>query len=185
MPDIGSWLVEALSRRVEELADPEFPIVEEHSAVSQAVEMMCNVNRCAAIVKFVDGSLGILTDMDVLRGVVARGLDARSTRVGQLASRPLETVQDGTKVGEALALMASKRLRYLGVVSREGRLRGLLTFEEVLGPAGPAIVPIPRVPGNYVCPFCGSAFGSKEELSRHIDLVHVGLGLLEGNTSRW
>jgi uncharacterized C2H2 Zn-finger protein len=35
------------------------------------------------------------------------------------------------------------------------------------------------------CPYCESKFKDRIELSKHIDGVHTGLGLLEGNTKRW
>ena len=31
------------------------------------------------------------------------------------------------------------------------------------------------------CPYCGSSFESGEQLSKHIDRVHSGTGLLEGD----
>ncbi len=70
------------------------------------------------------------------------------------------------------------------MVGADGRLRGPLTLERLLGPGGPALLPVPRVPKGYICPFCGSTFQTKEELSRHIDRAHIGLGLLEGNASK-
>ena len=35
------------------------------------------------------------------------------------------------------------------------------------------------------CPYCESKFKTTIELSKHIDGVHTGLGLLEGNTKKW
>ncbi len=35
------------------------------------------------------------------------------------------------------------------------------------------------------CPYCGSVFKNKEELSKHIDRIHTGSGLLEGDKRRW
>ncbi|HEX2472763.1 MAG TPA: hypothetical protein VFZ67_00650 [Nitrososphaera sp.] len=35
------------------------------------------------------------------------------------------------------------------------------------------------------CPYCGSKFDSNEELSKHIDRIHHGSGLLEGDTRKW
>ena len=34
---------------------------------------------------------------------------------------------------------------------------------------------------NIFCPYCNSKFDSKKDLSVHIDRIHHGLGLLEGN----
>ena len=39
--------------------------------------------------------------------------------------------------------------------------------------------------GEVSCPYCESKFKSSIELSKHIDGVHTGLGLLEGNTKKW
>ena len=35
------------------------------------------------------------------------------------------------------------------------------------------------------CPYCASKFDSKEELSKHIDRIHHGSGLLEGDSRKW
>jgi uncharacterized C2H2 Zn-finger protein len=39
--------------------------------------------------------------------------------------------------------------------------------------------------GQVSCPYCESKFKDRIELSKHIDGVHTGLGLLEGDTRRW
>jgi hypothetical protein len=39
--------------------------------------------------------------------------------------------------------------------------------------------------GNVSCPYCQSQFKDNEELSKHIDRIHHGSGLLEGDSSRW
>ncbi len=35
------------------------------------------------------------------------------------------------------------------------------------------------------CPYCDSEFDDKDELSRHIDKIHHGSGLLEGDTRKY
>ncbi|HEY6757547.1 MAG TPA: hypothetical protein VI037_09210 [Nitrososphaera sp.] len=35
------------------------------------------------------------------------------------------------------------------------------------------------------CPYCVSKFKDNEELSKHIDRIHHGSGLLEGDSRRW
>ncbi len=34
------------------------------------------------------------------------------------------------------------------------------------------------------CPYCESMFNTKEELSKHIDKIHIGPGVLEGDTRK-
>ncbi len=35
------------------------------------------------------------------------------------------------------------------------------------------------------CPYCDSTFGDKNELSKHIDRIHHGSGLLEGDSRKF
>jgi hypothetical protein len=35
------------------------------------------------------------------------------------------------------------------------------------------------------CPYCASKFKDNEELSKHIDRIHHGSGLLEGDSRKW
>jgi CBS domain-containing protein len=48
-------------------------------------------------------------------------------------------------------------------------------------------VPGRAIPGevNITCPYCESKFEDKGELSIHIDKIHLGPGLLEGNRMKW
>tara|TARA_B100001559_G_C15950294_1_gene371765 strand:+ start:313 stop:435 length:123 start_codon:yes stop_codon:yes gene_type:complete len=38
---------------------------------------------------------------------------------------------------------------------------------------------------KYKCPYCDSEFDTKEELSKHIDQMHIGPGLLEGDSRKF
>tara|TARA_B100001123_G_C15327380_1_gene1030008 strand:- start:350 stop:472 length:123 start_codon:yes stop_codon:yes gene_type:complete len=35
------------------------------------------------------------------------------------------------------------------------------------------------------CPYCDSVFENKEALSKHIDKIHIGPGLLEGDSRKF
>jgi uncharacterized CHY-type Zn-finger protein len=35
------------------------------------------------------------------------------------------------------------------------------------------------------CPYCQSKFKDKADLSKHIDRIHTGSGLLEGDRRKW
>jgi hypothetical protein len=42
-----------------------------------------------------------------------------------------------------------------------------------------------KINGLVACPYCQSKFKNIIELSKHIDRIHNGLGLLEGNIGQW
>ncbi|MEM0443382.1 MAG: C2H2-type zinc finger protein [Candidatus Caldarchaeum sp.] len=39
--------------------------------------------------------------------------------------------------------------------------------------------------GPFKCPYCESVFKTEAELSKHIDRIHIGSGLLEGDRTKW
>jgi hypothetical protein len=54
-----------------------------------------------------------------------------------------------------------------------------------------AEVESPNLGGNteqfvkIICPYCESKFDNKTDLSKHIDRIHLGSGLLEGDVRKW
>jgi hypothetical protein len=38
---------------------------------------------------------------------------------------------------------------------------------------------------KIVCPYCQSRFQTTAEMSKHIDQIHIGKGLLEGDVRQW
>lgn len=43
----------------------------------------------------------------------------------------------------------------------------------------------PEIFYSLRCPYCDSICTDKNELSKHIDRIHIGSGLLEGNRRKW
>jgi CBS domain-containing protein len=87
----------------------------------------------AGIVPIVDGDklVGVITDRDITITVVADGKDPQSTKVTEIASRDLVTIDPQQNLDEALRLMASHQVRRLPVVEEDGRLVGILAQADV------------------------------------------------------
>ena len=107
------------------------------SSVVEAAKIMRDEN--VGIVPIVEGErlVGTITDRDIAIKVVAEGKDARSTTVGQVASRDLVTVDPQQDLDEALRLMAQHQVRRLPVVEEDGRLVGILAQADVAREASP------------------------------------------------
>jgi len=57
-----------------------------------------------------------------------------------------------------------------------------LELAEIESPnAGSTVEQVIRI----VCPYCESKFDNKADLSKHIDGIHLGSGLLEGDVRKW
>ena len=75
--------------------------------------------------------IGILTDTDMVRRVVAVGLDASKTPVEQIMSAPILTIEESKTLLDANDMMAQSHLRHLGV-SRDGRLVGMISVRDLV-----------------------------------------------------
>ncbi len=101
------------------------------SVVDAAKLMKGEETGIAPIVE--DGRLiGVVTDHDITVRVVAEGRDPSTTRVEDVASVDLITVDPDEDLDEALALMAHHDVRRLPVVEEDGTLVGMVAHADVL-----------------------------------------------------
>lgn len=75
---------------------------------------------------------GILTDRDVCLALAQRDRRPSEVAVGEAMSRGLYACEEADEVREALATMRSRRIRRLPVVDRQGKLRGMLSINDVI-----------------------------------------------------
>ncbi len=75
--------------------------------------------------------VGILTDTDMVRRVVAAGADTQKTTVEQIMSAPILTIEEGKTLLDANDLMAQTHLRHLGV-TRDGKLVGMISVRDLV-----------------------------------------------------
>jgi CBS domain-containing protein len=85
------------------------------------------------VVPIVEGErlVGVVTDRDITLQVVARTKDPKSTKVTDVASRDLVTIDPQQDLDEALRLMAQHQVRRLPVVEEDGKLVGILAQADV------------------------------------------------------
>lgn len=77
--------------------------------------------------------LGILTDRDLVVGVLAREVpEPAALRVEDVLARKLHTIAGTATLGEAKELMLAHGVRRLPVVDGEGFLIGILAFDDLL-----------------------------------------------------
>ena len=75
--------------------------------------------------------VGILTDTDMVRRVVAAGADTHKTTVEQIMSAPILTIEESKTVLDANDLMAQTHIRHLGV-TQDGKLVGMISVRDLV-----------------------------------------------------
>jgi CBS domain-containing protein len=76
--------------------------------------------------------VGVLTDRDIVIGVVAKQVDPRSLRVGDLMSRQPVVADENSSIDVALAEMRRIGVRRLPIVGRGGQLVGVVSLDDIL-----------------------------------------------------
>jgi CBS domain-containing protein len=84
----------------------------------------------AVVILEEDRPIGIVTDRDLVRRGLARGLDA-DARVDGVMSSPVVTIDAEQDLHDAFAVFRENALRRLAVV-RDGRFVGMLTVDDLL-----------------------------------------------------
>ena len=75
--------------------------------------------------------IGILTDTDMVRRVVATGVDMRKTTAEQIMSAPIVMMEGDKTVLDANDLMAQTHIRHLGV-TQGGKLVGMISVRDLV-----------------------------------------------------
>jgi CBS domain-containing protein len=99
--------------------------------VAYAARMMRDEDVGVAPIVEGDKLVAVLTDRDIAIRVVAEGKDPQATKVDEVASREIVTVDPDQDLDEALRLMAQHQVRRLPVVEEDGRPVGILSQADV------------------------------------------------------
>jgi CBS domain-containing protein len=108
-----------------------FVTVDRDTDVRRAAELMRDRNIGSLFVTRNNEIIGILTDTDMVRRVVAVGVDATRTPVEQIMSAPILTIDENKTILDANDMMAQSHLRHLGV-TRNGKLAGMISVRDLV-----------------------------------------------------
>jgi CBS domain-containing protein len=87
------------------------------NTVLEAATMMTSANVAAIVVIDDDGKLvGIITERDLTRRAITKGLDPKKTPIGDIMTANPDTLAPDDSAGDALELMQSRHFRHLPVV---------------------------------------------------------------------
>lgn len=119
------------SPRLSDVMQPSVLTISFTATAAEAARLMEERDIGCLIVTDGGGVVGILTERDLLRKVMAQGREARHIRVSDIMTDDVLTASPATPLGRAVSLMAEKRIRRLPVVEN-GRLVGIVTATDIL-----------------------------------------------------
>ena len=101
------------------------------ASVLDALKLMAKENIGAVVVLQGENLSGILSERDYARKVVLEGKASVSTKVSDIMTTKVFTVEESQKVDDCMNLMTEKHIRHLPVTSG-GKVIGLISIGDVL-----------------------------------------------------
>ena len=105
--------------------------IDAQSTAEEGAKQMCDKNITSLLVKEQQEYVGIITLTDLVKRVVAKGLDPKRTKLFSLMSKPLISMGHHMPRTEANDLMFTKKIKHLAV-TREGSIVGILTTKDMM-----------------------------------------------------
>lgn len=116
--------------KAEDVMITKVAILDENASIKKAAEIMAQLDTGAIIIMAEEKTKGILTERDIIKRIVAEGKNANKTKVKNIMSSPLITINPETSLKEAAHIMFEKKIKNLPV-SHKNRLIGLVNLHDI------------------------------------------------------
>lgn len=103
----------------------------QEQTIRDAATILSNHNIGAAPVLANDRLVGMFTERDILRRLVAAGRNPETTQVADLMTRAPCTVNTETPLVKAFAVMIEGKFRHLPVVDAQDRVIAILSMRDI------------------------------------------------------
>ena len=121
---------DSLPLKVRDVMVREVITVDENSAVKEAVDIMNEFQIGSLIVLERGKAMGIVTERDFLRRVIAGAKDVMNTKVKEIMTTPLVVVEPSMDLEDAVKLMFHSKIKKLAVVDAN-KLVGIVTLTDI------------------------------------------------------
>jgi CBS domain-containing protein len=101
------------------------------TSVREAAEKLDSCGIGSLLVKKDSDYVGMVSEMEITRNLVAKDKDSNSTFVGDIMNPEIDYIDQEETMSQAIAIMREKRLRYL-VVRDSKTVVGILSVKDLL-----------------------------------------------------
>ncbi len=194
-----------LNMSVENVLNTDILILESDNTAADATARIKEKNARSVLITHSGEAIGLVSKTDVLFKVMAQGKNPAKIKLREIMSSPVISLSTQSTIEEALAIMDKHVVRQviissgpsvIGIVTRDNIFdqihRATLSVSETAISGTPVCIINPKAivlikdqsQAKLACPYCSSPFDDKEALSKHIDRIRGGSGLLEGDARR-
>ena len=118
-------------RTVGDVMNNNIRIIPHDDSVEMAAKQMCAHNVGSLLVKQGGEIVGILTENDIVKKVLALEKDLKETKVNKVMTSPIITIDFPQILQDAHIYMANKGIRHLPV-TKDGTIIGMVSARDLL-----------------------------------------------------
>ena len=200
--DVGTLLEMTIGK----IMETDAVIMDGEKTVLDAINQMQEKNAKVVLISHQGEAIGIVSKSDILFKVAAKNMSLHKVKLREIMSSPVYSLPPNSTLQDALNYMDKFNIKQI-IVSTGSSILGILNrasiYENVqkasmstvdsLTEGAPMCIINPNAvkyvkdlsTAKAVCPYCESPFDDKNTLSKHIDRLHGGAGLLEGDTRQY
>src|SRR4051794_4105455 len=120
-----------MGKTIREVMTSNLCTIDADKDIAYAAKMLRDEDVGVAPIVEGDQLVGVLTDRDIAIKVVAEGKDPQTTKVTDIASKDIVTIDPQQNLDEALRLMAQHQVRRLPVVEEDGKIVGIVAQADI------------------------------------------------------
>lgn len=119
-----------ITLKVEDSMTPKITTVDENVTVKEAAKIMDEKEISCLIALRKGRVIGIIIERDILKRIIVEARNPENTKVRKIMSSPLEVIDVGNELENALRLMVQKKIKKLPVVDKKSIL-GLVSLTDI------------------------------------------------------
>ncbi len=128
---MSEYISELLKLRVKDIMSKDIIAVKEDATVFEAAKLMKD-NKIGCVLVAKEGKVvGIITERDMVRRVIAEEKDPKQTLVRDVMSKPVVAVKSSISIDAAVEVMVKNGIRRLPVVDEDNKLVGVVTVKDL------------------------------------------------------
>lgn len=106
-------------------------VADKEVTLKEAANIMLQNNVNSLLIIESEKAVGIITDEDLVRKVIAKGLDPKKIKIKDIMEKELITISPEKDIYEAMKVMRDHNIRQLPVIEKD-KLVGFLTAKDIL-----------------------------------------------------
>jgi len=144
-----------LEGKVDSIARRSLVTIDEDAYVALAAKLMGERDLGSLVVTRKGLPVGIMTERDLVKKILADARDPRSTKVGVIMTSPGVSIEHDQSLSQAIDLMNRRKVRRM-LVTENGKIVGIFTQRDVLAL-------------NRVCLHCGKEIASMLQVDSGVE----------------